>query len=461
MKWKAVKTENKEVKMTSGPVTKSIFLFALPVFLGQILQQLYGIADSVIVGRYLGVDALAAVGATGSLNYIIGYFCIGSCIGISVPLSQAYGAGDKHKLRCYFVNGIYFFSVMAVIITVITACFCMNFLQWLQTPANIINGADTYLSIIFYGLPCTILYNFCFGVLLAFGDSKSSSVFMAISTVLNLILDLVMIVVWEWGIAGAAIATVISQGVAGAASFIYIFCRYKILLPENSEERKLQFSFVKNIISMSMPMGLQYSITAVGAIILQVGVNNLGYEEVAAFSSGTKMKGLFLCPLNALGTALSSFVGQNFGANQLERVQVGVKRTLQMGAVYCLGIIVFAYFFCDSLAGWFVEESQREVIRHTRKFIQYISVFNLELTFLFAYRYSVQGMGYGKYSIYSGLAEMIARSLTAVFLVPVFGFEAVCWSEGITFLAGIFVIAPIYKMLIKRYKGCSTLSEIV
>ena len=434
-------------KMTNGPITRILLSFAGPVLLGQLLQQLYNIADAAIVGQFLSSKALAAVGATSSLTYIVCYFCIGSCIGISVPVSQAFGAGKNDDLRKYFVNGVYFALAIAVIMTAVTASMSGLFLTWLKTPENIFKDAYVYLVIIFLGLPLTVLYNFCFGILMAFGDSKKSTMFMAVSTVINIFLDLFLVVVVKWGVAGAAVATIFSQGIAGVLSAVYIFKKYKLLFPVNADERKFHPYYMKNIIKMCMPMGLQYSITAIGAIILQFYVNALGEDAIAGFTSGYKIKNLILCPLNALGTALSSFVGQNFGAKRFDRISEGFKRTLEIGLIYSVITMVVCFFTGRYMALIFVDAADTVVVGYTVKFIRYISVFNAELALLFTARYSVQGMGYGKYSILSGLAEMAGRAAVAVLLIPHFGFDAVCWNEGLTFLAGIAVILPIYIKL--------------
>lgn len=436
-------------KMTEGPVSANLLKFASAILWGLLLQQLYNIVDTIVVGRYLGVDALAAVGATWSLNYIIGYFCIGTGMGISVPLSQAYGAENRHKYRCYFMNGVYFIFCLTVVVTVAVTLLCRVFLEWLQTPANIIEDANTYLFITFAGLPFTILYNYCYGVLMSVGDSKKSSAFMAVSTVINLVLDIVLITTFKMGVAGAAVATVVAQAIAGFCSLIYILKKYKWMYPDK-EERKLQMRYVRDIVTMSVPMGLQYSVTAIGAIILQYSVNNLGSDAVAAYSAGSKVKGLFLCPLNALGTALSSFTGQNYGAGKYDRIKEGVKKTIAIGTGYSLLIILLALCFGDEIAMIFVESANTTVIAYIKEFIIYISFFQIELCVLFSARFCVQGMGYGRYSIYSGVAEMLGRSLVAVFVIPVYGFDAVCWSEGITFLAGIAVIVPISLILLNR-----------
>ena len=344
-------------KMTNGPITRILLSFAGPVLLGQLLQQLYNIADAAIVGQFLSSKALAAVGATSSLTYIVCYFCIGSCIGISVPVSQAFGAGKNTDLRKYFINGVYFALAIAVIMTAVTASMSGLFLTWLKTPENIFKDAHVYLVIIFLGLPLTVLYNFCFGLLMAFGDSKKSTIFMAVSTVINIFLDLFLVVVVKWGVAGAAIATIFSQGIAGVLSAVYIFKKYKLLFPVNADERKFHPYYMKNIIKMCMPMGLQYSITAIGAIILQFYVNALGEDAIAGFTSGYKIKNLILCPLNALGTALSSFVGQNFGAGKYHRMRKSVRVCMTMSMVSSAVMISMMYVWTPWIYRLFTTDS--------------------------------------------------------------------------------------------------------
>lgn len=443
-------------KLTEGPVLTKITRFAVPILFGQILQQLYNIVDSIIVGRFVGVGGLAAVGATWSLTYIVCFFCIGTCNGIGIPIAQEYGADNLSGMRRFFMNGIYFSIALAVIVTALTSVLSRNFLIWLQTPENILADAHAYLLIIFLGIPFTVLYNFCFGVLMALGNSSKSSLFMAISTILNLILDWLTVVVFQMGVVGAALATIISQAAAGLCSLFFILKKYKFLYPQSSE-RACDMKYIKRIITMSVPMGLQYSVTAVGAIVLQYSVNKLGDTAIAAFSAGSKVKSLLLCPLNALGTALSTYVGQNFGARKMERIKKGIRDVVFLGIGYSFVIIGLMWLTGDRVAGIFVSADKVQVIEYVRKFILYISVFQIELAILFTARYSVQGMGYGKYSIASGIAEMLGRVVSALVLVPIWGFEAVCWSEGLTFFAGIVVIVPVCLVLLRRHDNSSDL----
>lgn len=247
------------------------------------------------------------------------------------------------------------------------------------------------------------------------------------------------------GVAGAALATVLSEGGAGIFCFVWLLKKYPILRPEEDEKR-LRLSYMGKVVFMSVPMGLQYSVTAIGAVILQTSINELGEVAVAAYSIGSKVKSLFFCPLNAMGSALATFTGQNYGYGDMKRVRRGIRSTIVMGVLYCILVIAVAMTASIVLAGLFVDASESragEVIACTTQFIRYIGVFMLLLAVLFPVRYAVQGMGHGDKSLFSGMAEMAARIAMSLWVVPVYGFTAVCISEGVTFLAGILVIVPI------------------
>ncbi|MGN0483593.1 MAG: MATE family efflux transporter [Lachnospiraceae bacterium] len=328
-----------------------------------------------------------------------------------------------------------------------------QFLIWLSTPEKIFRDAYSYLVILMVGLPFTILYNFCFGVLMAFGDSKNASVFMTVSTVVNIGLDLMCILVFHMGVAGAAFATVISQGMAGIASARYVYKNYSILY-EKKEDAGVSRKIIANIARRCLPMGIQYSITAIGALVLQQSLNHLGTEAIAAYSAGQKIKSVLLCPLSALGTALSSFVGQNYGAGKGERMKEGVKDTVWIGIVYSIVMIGIIWLIKEPIAFLFVSAKEKKVCVYIQMFTMYSAWFNVLLVILFSFRYCVQGMGYGRYALLSSLAEMLGRIVSGLWLVPAFGFAAVILSEGLTFLAGIFVIVPIGVRLINKQLEC-------
>lgn len=395
------------------------------------------------------MDALAAVGSTWALNYIIVDFCTGTCIGLGIPVSQEYGAGNESEMRRFYKNGMYFAIALATIMTIFTTLLCDHFLTWSNISDKIHGDAFRYIIVIFAGLPFAILYNFYFGVLMALGDSRIPSIIMAISTVINLVLDFIFVVGMSMGVAGAALATILSELFAGIFCLWWLRSRYP-MFQCNKEESRLSMSRIRHIISVSVPMGLQYAVVAIGAVIMQSSINALGEIEVAAYSAGVKIKGLLLCPINALGSALSTYVAQNFGAHNIERIKRGVRDAILAGFIYAVIAAVTSIFFAGPAALLFMDAKNVEVIEKTDLFIRMIAVFTIELAILFPVRYAVQGMGYGKYSIFSGAAEMLARLLMALFVVPIYGFTAVCVSEGLTFFGGILVIVPVYLVLIRK-----------
>ncbi len=267
--------------MTSGSPMKLILQFCIPLFFGMLFQQFYSMMDTIIVGKFLGVGALAAVGATGSINFMIIGFCMGVCNGFAIPVAQQFGAGDYHALRKYVANSVWLSIAFSGVMTVAVCVFCRRILLLMNTPADIMDGAFRYIFVIFLGIPVVYLYNLLSGIIRSLGDSKSPLIFLIFSSVLNIVLDMVLILVFHMGVSGAAWATVISQAISGAACLIYMIKRFDIL-KMSGEEWQADGIYMKNLCNMGIPMGLQYSITAIGSVILQTAVNTLGSMAVAA-----------------------------------------------------------------------------------------------------------------------------------------------------------------------------------
>ncbi|MDC7125099.1 MAG: MATE family efflux transporter [Spirochaetales bacterium] len=319
--------------LTRGKILPRILNFSLPIFAGYLFQQFYNIVDTIIVGRILGVRALAAVGSTASLNYLIIGFCIGLCSGFAIPAAHSYGAGDHKTMRQYIFNSEVLSLIFAILITSITLAFCRPLLALMRTPDDITERAYRYISIIFGGIPFILLFNMVSCVLRSIGDSKTPLVFLIISSVLNIILDLVFILACRLDVAGAALATIISQGLSALACLIYIKREFEILKIEK-EERIIRLSYIGRLCLAGVPMGLECSITALGAVILQTATNSLGSAIVAAVSAATKVQLFFSAPLDALGTAMATFAGQNAGAGKWKRLRTGVKSSSLMGLIY-------------------------------------------------------------------------------------------------------------------------------
>lgn len=437
--------------MTNGSPMKLILGFSVPLLFGFLFQQFYNLMDTLIVGRFLGVDALAAVGSTGALNFLIIGFCMGVCNGFAIPLAHKFGAGDESGLRAFMMNAIYLAIVFAAVMTVITVVFCRPILEVMQTPENIIDGAYIYIVIIFAGIPATYLYNLVAGIIRSMGDSKTPVVFLVIASVLNIGLDLLFIIGTPLGVAGAALATVISQAVSGVACLIYSWKKFEILHP-NADERKINGACMKTLCGMGVPMGLQYSITAIGSVILQSAVNTLGSNAVAAMTAGSKIGMFFCCPFDALGSTMATYGGQNVGAKKMDRISGGLKACSILGVSYAIIAFVVLFFLGRHLAMFFVESAETQVIDNVHLFLIINSAFYIALAFVNIVRFLIQGMGYSKFAILAGVCEMVARTLVGFGFVPLFGFPAACFASPVAWIFADAFLFPAYFHVFKKTK---------
>lgn len=438
--------------MTSGSPMKLILGFSVPLLFGFLFQQFYNLVDTLIVGRFLGVDALAAVGSTGSLNFLIIGFCMGVCNGFAIPLAHRFGAGDDKGLREYMMNAVYLAVIFAVVMTVVTVVFCRPILQLMRTPDNIIDDAYTYIVIIFAGIPVTYLYNLIAGIIRSMGDSKTPVVFLTLASVINIVLDLIFIINFGMGVAGAALATVISQAISGVGCLIYSLKRFEIL-HTNEEERRVNGSYMKTLCGMGVPMGLQYSITAIGSVILQSAVNTLGSNAVAAMTAGGKVSMFFCCPFDALGSTMATYGGQNVGAGKMERIRDGLKSCSLLGIIYSIFAFVVLFFAGEQFARFFVESAQPEIISNVHLFLIINSAFYIPLAFVNIVRFLIQGMGYSKLAILAGVFEMIARALVGFAFVPIFGFPAACFASPMAWILADAFLFPAYFHVYKKTKN--------
>lgn len=330
--------------MTQGNPLKLILSFALPLLIGNLLQQTYNIIDAAIVGRFLGSDALAAVGASSSVQFLVLGFCIGTTLGFGVPIARHFGAGDLKKLKECFYNSILLTAAFAALLTTVCALLCNVILKALSTPANIHADAYKYLLVIFLGIPFTLLYNLLSSVLRSVGDSKTPFVFLAISTVLNIGLDLLFVVAFRWGCSGAAIATVLAQAISGILCAIFITRKVKVL-QLSREDRNIHGNTMLNLIIMGVPMGLQYSITAIGSMVMQSANNKLGSIYVSGFTAASRIKQFTMCPYDAFATGASVFASQNLGAGNLDRIKKGIRIGVAVGVLYGLFAGLVLIFF--------------------------------------------------------------------------------------------------------------------
>ena len=437
--------------MTTGSPFRLILGFAVPMLMGLLFQQFYSMVDTIIVGKYLGVSALASVGSTSSINFMIIGFCTGVCSGFSIPVAQRFGAGDHHGLRCFVANAGWLSAIFSAVMTVIVCFLCMDILRWMDTPDDIIQGAYDYIFIIFAGIPVTYLYNILAGIIRSLGDSRTPVYFLLLSSVINIFLDLFTILVMGMGVEGAAYATVISQAISGVLCFLYMRSHFPILRMTR-EERKFNLRMAKILCGIGIPMGLQYSITAIGSVILQTAVNGLGSLYVAAISAGNKLTLFFTCPFEALGATMATWAGQNVGAGKIDRVKEGVKYALLIGCVYAVAAFVILTLFSKYLALLFLDADEVSTIGNVSLFLFGNSLFYIALVFVNVVRFSIQGMGFSTFAILAGVFEMFARTFAGMCLVPIFGYPAACFASPMAWIAADIFLVPAFLHCIKKLK---------
>ena len=440
--------------LTTGSPMRLILGFALPTLLGMLFQQLYNMMDTMIVGKLLGATALAAVGSTGSINFFVIGFCMGVCNGFAIPVAQRMGAGDYSQMRRYVANAAWLAIAFAAVLTVATGLLCGTILTVMNTPADIYEGAYWYIFIIFMGIPATFLYNLLAAIIRSLGDSKTPVYFLAMSSVLNIGLDLAFILVFRLGVAGASLATVLSQGVSGLACLVYMVKKFPIL-HMSREERQLDIRSCRALCFMGVPMGLQYSITAIGSIFLQSAVNSLGSLYVAGVAAGGKLFQLLGCPYDAMGATMATYCGQNVGAVKLDRLGKGVRACSLLGLIYALIAFGGMLLFAPQGAMLFLDPTEPELatlVDLTAQYIRTLTAFFFPLALVNIVRFSIQGMGFSGLAILAGVMEMIARTAVGVIFVPMFGYTAACFASPAAWVCADLFLIPACMGSINRLR---------
>ena len=407
-------------EMTAGPALPLILKFTLPLLLGNLLQQTYSLVDAAIVGKFLGINALASVGASTSVVFLILGFCNGCCGGFGIPVAQKFGARDYSTMRSYISVSLKLSVVMSVTIAIVTSILCADILQMMRTPENIFEGAYAYLLVTFIGVPFTFFYNLLSSIIRALGDSKTPFWFLLLSTVVNIVLDLFCILVLGWGVAGAAIATVISQGLSAVLCYIYMYRKFDIL-QSTPKERRFQSKLAKTLLYIGVPMGL-------------------------------RIKMFFICTFESLGIAMATYSGQNYGAGKPERIWLGIKASVLMMIIYAAFTFVLLMSGAKYFALIFVDPSETEILLDTELFLHISCMFFPVLGLLCVLRYTIQGVGFTNLAMFSGVAEMIARILVSLYAVPAFGFLAVCYGDPLAWIAADLFLVPAFIYVYKRLK---------
>lgn len=442
-------SSSKTCDMTVGNPTHDIMRFALPLVLGYILQQMYLVIDAAIVGRWVGVGALAAVGASSSIMFLVMGFCNGSCAGFAIPIAQAFGARDYHKMRVYVANAVRIAVVLAVVVTFLTCLLCARILRVVNTPADVFGDAYTFLFLQFVAIPFTIAYNLLAGFMRALGDSKRPFIFLVFSSVANVLLDVLLILVVGMGVEGAGIATLLSQVLASALCVLYIRRNLGLLIP-HGDELRYDNKRISVLLNNGLPMGLQFSITAIGSIMLQSANNALGTVYVASFTAAMRIKYLFTCVFENIGVAMATYCGQNIGAGRIERIRLGEWSAVKIMLVYFVFTAIVIFPFADFMMQLFVSSGEREVVANAARFMRVSCYFYPALGLLTIFRYSIQGLGYSNLSMFSGVMEMVARCVVSVWLVPAFAFTGVCFGDPVAWVCADLFLLPAFFLLYRH-----------
>ncbi len=441
--------------LTQGSPMKLLLGFSLPLLGGFLFQQLYSFVDTAIVGRFLGYDALAAVGSTGSLNFLINGFCMGICSGFSIPIAQAKGAKNDTELRRFVMHSVYLGAIISLLMGLVTGMGAPLFLTWMDTQPELLSMSVSYIQPVFYAIPATVLYNMAAGVMRSLGDSRTPMMAIVIAALMNIALDLLFILVFRMGVAGAAWATVISQLISGLWC-LWGLMRHFPILKMAREDCRIRAPFVRRLLAVGLPFGLQYSITAIGSITVTKAVNGLGTIAVAAVTAAGKLSMLFSTVIDALASAMATFAGQNLGARKLDRIHKGLMSAAIVGTLYCVAAFVVILLFGRAMVGMFVDADDpaiiAEVLDKAHQFLIVNSVLYTFLLFVNILRFTIQGIGYTTVAMVAGLMELIGRAGVAVLLVPAFGFDAAVWANPVAWILADLFLLPCYLSAMKRLR---------
>lgn len=432
--------------LTRGNPLKQIFLFSVPLVLGTLFQQLYSFVDSIIVGRFIGSDALGAVGATYSLNFLIIGFVQGFCVGLGIPLAQRFGAKDRQNIQHYFWNGVYLCLLISLIFGFVMTFTSRGLLMVMQTPSALLNDAVIFIKPQFTFIWVTVLYNFSASALRAFGDSTHPFYFLAFASLVNIALDFLFIYYWHWGVSGAAAATILAQLVSGLMNMYWLIKKSQVV---DFRHPALAFSKKQcgHLAYIALPMGFEYSVSAIGAVIMQLAINSLGTVYVIAETAGEKIRQMFTLPMESVGMGMATYIGQNFGAKKIGRIHHGIKDGLKIQLFYCIFCLIVILLFADPLAKLIIGNHPR-LISLASLYLRIMSTTFILHGSLMIYRNTLQGLGFSVQAIVSGISELVGRSITSFITMATASFIGVCFINPTAWLVAlIYCVFMVYHQL--------------
>lgn len=439
--------------MTSGSPARHILIFSVPLLIGNIFQQLYSMADTIIVGQTLGVSALAAVGATGGMSFLILGFVNGITGGFSVVTAQCFGAGNEAGVRCSVAVSTWLCALLTIALTALSTLTAKPLLLLMNTSSDIIDDAFRYIFIIFAGTGASVFYNMISSILRALGDSKTPLYFLIVASILNIVLDFLFILNFQMGVAGAAVATVVAQLIAGLLCLMYMVKRFPILRLKKPDW-KFDTSLAFHHLRIGLPMALQFSITATGCMVLQAAINGFGSIAVAAYTAASKVQQLATQPMATFGITMATYTAQNLGANKLWRIRRGVNKCVLISIAFALGGALLVLLFGDAFVRFFISNSDPavlpQVIEKARIYMLLCAVFYIPLGLLFIYRNALQGMGSALMPTLAGGIEFVLRTIVAFTLPALLGYAGACLADPIAWIGASIPLLVAYTRQIRR-----------
>lgn len=437
--------------LTKGNPLKLIIMFTGPLLIGNIFQQLYSVIDTLIVGRTIGVNALAAVGSTGGLNMLIIGFCTGTTAGLSIMTAQRYGAQDYKGVKRSFATSIVISAVITLILTVISVIFARHILVIMKTPASIIVDAQKFITIIFAGIFASMAFNLLSNIVRALGDSRTPLFFLVIGVIVNILFDFIFILGLHMGVEGAGYATVSAQIIAAILCLVYIYRRIPILVLRR-KDFKITKKDITDHLKVGLPMGFQSSIIAIGSIVLQIMLNTLGASAVAAYTAAGKIDQLATQVGNSFGIALATYAAQNYGAREYGRISKGVRQTLTVSIIFSLVMGALIIIFGRPLVNLFIGDQQPQVTALAQIYFRFNSSSYFILAILFAIRYTLQGLGQSFIPTLAGIAELFMRIFAGIILVRMLGFTGASMANPLAWIGSCLVLLSSYFKTMQQLK---------
>jgi putative MATE family efflux protein len=438
--------------LTAGPPVRLILMFTLPLLIGNLFQQAYSFTDAAVVGRLLGVNALAAVGASGAIQFFLIGFAIGASTGLAIPVARAFGAGDLAAVRRRVAAGMFISIGIAAGITLVGTLGARTVLGWMDTPAELIHDSTVFLVVLSSGSAALVAFNFLSAVIQALGDSRTPLLFLVISCLINAGLVVLFVGGMGMGVGGAAAATVVAQGLSVALCLVLIQRRMPILRLHRAD-LAVSGAELRESLRLGLTLGFQMSVIATGAAILQYGVNKLGPDTVAAFTVALRVDQMAVAPLASVGVAMTTYVAQNRGAARNRRIRVGVFRMTLITTA--LGILLggIIYLWGEPMVRLFVGDQADAVVQMAHRYLVINSALYWLLAILFLLRNAVQGLGSTAIPTLAGVMELLVRSVVGLLLIGQIGFLGVCIAAPLAWFFALLPVLVAWVVLRRRLVG--------